>query len=107
MKNKVGRKDDKGKLRFDLIPVQPWKEVARVYTIGANKPEYGDRNWEQGIKWGRIYGALQRHANAYWGGETHCTIDKQHHLSSVVWCALTLMEFERTRPEFDDRPKEK
>ncbi len=101
MKPKVGRKYDTNKLRYDLIPVIPWGEVASVYTMGAKK--YTDRNWEHGITWSRIYGALQRHANAYWGGETHCSIDKQHHLSSVVWCALTLMEFERTHPELDDR----
>lgn len=107
MTNKHGTKTDQGKLRYDLIPVRPLSEVASVYTMGAAKPEYGDRNWEKGLKWGRVYAALQRHANAYWGGETHCQVDKQHHLSSVVWCALTLMEFEKTHPELDDRPKKR
>ena len=98
-----GRKDDSGKLRFDLLPVKPLFKVVEVYTIGAAK--YGDRNWEKGIPWWRIFGAMMRHGWAWWGGEQLDPKDGQHHLSSVVWCALTLMEYEETHPELDDRPK--
>jgi len=98
-----GRKDDIGKLRYDLIPPGPLSELAKVYTIGAAK--YDDRNWENGIKWGRIFGAMMRHAWAWWGGEIHDPKDGQHHLASVAWCALALMEFERTKVDFDDRRK--
>ena len=52
-----GVKNDDGKLRYDLIPVRPLAEVARVYTIGAKK--YSDYNWRKGIKWSRIYAAMQ------------------------------------------------
>lgn len=97
------RKDDKEKLRYDLIPTQPLQEVARVFTIGARK--YDDRNWEKGLSWGRLYAALQRHANAWWSGERHDQVDGQHHLASVAWCALALIEYERTHPELDDRSK--
>lgn len=98
-----GRKDDTGKLRYDLIPPNPLAELARVYTIGANK--YDDRNWEKGIKWGRIFGAMMRHAWAYWRGERDDPKDGQHHLASVAWCAFALMEYEKTHPEMDDRGK--
>lgn len=98
-----GRKDDTGKLRFDLLPVGPLMKVAEVYTIGAVK--YSDRNWEKGIKWGRIFAAMMRHAWNWWWGEKNDPIDGQHHLSSVVWCALSLMEYEETHPELDDRSK--
>lgn len=97
----VGRKDDTSKLRYDLIPTGPMAKVAEVYTIGAKK--YSDRNWEKGIQWGRIYAAMQRHSTAFWGGERLDSTDGQHHLASVVWCALALMEYERTHPELDDR----
>ena len=96
-----GRKDDSGKLRFDLIPPYPLEELARVYTIGANK--YQDRNWEKGIKWGRIFAAMMRHAWAFWRGESYDPKDGQHHLSSVAWCAFALLEFERTKTGEDDR----
>ncbi len=97
-----GRKDDTGKLRFDLIPVRPMFRVAEVYTIGAAK--YDDRNWEDGLRWGRIFRALLSHAWKWWLGERNDFEDGQHHLASVAWCALALMEYEDTHPELDDRP---
>ena len=97
----AGIKHDEGKARFDLLPVKPLFKVAEVYTIGAKK--YSDRNWERGIKWGRVFAAMLRHAWNWWRGEKLDPEDGQHHLASVAWCALTLMEFEETHPELDDR----
>lgn len=97
-----GRKDDVGKLRFDLIPVYPLEETARVYTLGAKK--YADRNWEKGLSWGRVFAAMMRHAWAWWRGETHDPVDGQHHMASVAWCAFALMEYQHRRTGTDDRP---
>lgn len=96
-----GQKFDGGKVRFDLLPPGPLFEVAKVYTIGANK--YAARNWEKGLSWGRVFAAMMRHAWNWWRGERHDPEDGQHHLASVVWCALALMEYETTHPELDDR----
>jgi len=96
-----GNKFDDGKLRYDLIPVFPLRELARVYTIGAKK--YADRNWELGLKYSRILGALMRHLEAYRGGEDIDPEGGQHHLSSVAWCAFALIEYGQTHPELDDR----
>ena len=96
-----GTKHDDNKLRYDLIPPGPLAELARVYLIGASK--YGDRNWEKGLSWGRVFAAMMRHAWGWWAGEKHDLIDKQHHLASVAWCAFALMEYEETHPELDDR----
>lgn len=98
----VGRKDDSDKLRYDLIPAVPLEELVHCYTVGAKK--YDDRNWEAGISFGRIFAAMMRHAWAWWRGSTRHE-DRMHHLASVAWCAFALMEFERTHPEFDNRPK--
>ena len=59
---------EKGKKleRYDLIPVRPLAEVARCFGMGARK--YADRNWEQGLAWGRVFGALMRHLWAWWQG---------------------------------------
>lgn len=94
-------KFDGGKLRYSLIPAAPLAELARVYTIGADK--YGDYNWMKGMSWGRVTDALQRHLEAWRQGETHDVVDGQHHLSSVIWCAMTLMEYERLGIGMDDR----
>ena len=99
----LGRKDDQGKKRFDLIPVLPLWLLAEVYTIGARK--YADRNWEKGIQFSRIFAALQRHAWRWWGREQNDQTDSQHHLASVAWCAMSLMEYEQTHHELDDRPR--
>jgi hypothetical protein len=98
------RKDDGGKLRYDLIPTEALDELARVYTIGAAK--YADNNWRQGgLKFGRIFGAMMRHAWAWWRGERDDPQDGQHHLASVAWCAFSLIVLERERVDDDDRWK--
>lgn len=96
-----GDKQDMGKLRYDLIPAYPLEQLARVYTIGSRK--YGDNNWRSGIAYSRIVAALQRHLEMWKQGRDVDPDDGQHPLASVAWCALTLMEYEITRPEFDDR----
>jgi hypothetical protein len=96
------RKEDSGKLRFELLPVRPLQQVVDVYTMGARK--YTDRNWEKGLRWGRVFGAMMRHAWAWWGGEERDKENGQKHLASVVWAALALMEYEETHRELDDRP---
>ena len=97
-----GLKYDQNKLRYDLLPPIPLEELVRVYTKGATK--YTDRNWEGGLAWGRVFGAMMRHAWGWWRGEQRHELG-MHHLASVAWCALALIEYERTHPELDDRPK--
>lgn len=98
-----GVKYDGGKLRYDLIAPEALEGLAKVYTIGAKK--YGDRNWENGIDFSRVYSALQRHAWAWWAGEEFDP-DGQHHMDSVMWNAATLRAFiARGLRNFDDRPQ--
>lgn len=99
-----GRKDDAGKARYDLIPAAPLDELARLYGQGAER--YGERNWERGLAFGRMFAALMRHAWAWWRGEQRDPVDGQHHMASVAWYALGLIELERTRAELDDRPRD-
>ena len=55
------------------------------------------------VRWGRVFRALVSHAWKWWRGEAHDPEDGQHHLASVVWCALTLMEYEIRGAGEDDR----
>jgi hypothetical protein len=90
--------------RFDLIPVGPLTEVARVYGKGAAK--YAERNWERGYAWHLSYAAMQRHVNLFWAGNsiddgpggTGC-----HHLACAMFHLLALMEFEARGTGTDDR----
>lgn len=87
--------------RFDLLPVEPLTEVARLYGRGAEK--YADRNWELGYPWSLSFAAMQRHAWLFWGGESIDPETQRHHLASVVFHALALMEFEARSKGTDDR----
>ena len=100
-----GIKHDQGKPRMDLIPPEMLEEVAKVLTFGANK--YSDRNWEKGLDWGRVYGALQRHLNSWWGN-TNGGIDEEtglSHLSHALCCLSFLVAYEKRGTGTDTRYK--
>ena len=89
-----GVKKDAGKPRWSLIPAGTLLEVVRVLTFGAQK--YDDDNW-MGVPEARkrYYDALQRHVEAWWGGEVADPESGFHHLAHAVCCALFLMWFDR------------
>lgn len=89
-----GRKDDNGKPRTDLVPPSAIVSMARGFTYGANK--YDDRNWEKGINYGRLYGALQRHLNAWWNGENRDPESRLSHLDHA-FCCLAMLNDMRIR----------
>ena len=98
-----GIKYDGGKLRYDLIPVDALEELVKVYTVGAQK--YGDRNWEKGMEWGRIFGAIQRHLWAFWKGEDHDPETGILHLSHACWGCMALIHYYNHQIGEDDRKK--
>lgn len=102
--NTGGEKGSKPE-RYDLIPTFPLMQVARVYGYGAKK--YAERNWERGYDWGLSYAAMQRHANAFWRGESYDSESGAHHLASVIFHAMALMEFEERGLGKDTRWLEK
>lgn len=101
MAEATGRKDDNGKLRFDLLPVRPLEQIASIYTYGANK--YDDNNWRGGISWGRVFGASMRHLWAFWRGEDNDPESGLSHLAHAAFGCLTLLEYMETHRELDDR----
>jgi hypothetical protein len=98
---KEGVKFDQGKNRYDLIPGYPLDELAKIYTYGTTK--YDDNNWRKGLAWGRLFGAMMRHAWAFWRGQSLDPESGLHHLAHAAWQCFALMEYERTKPELDDR----
>lgn len=100
-----GVKFDDNKLRFDLIPPRPFIELSKVYTYGASK--YADRNWEKGMKWGRVFAAMMRHIYKWAIGEVYDSESGLHHLAHAAFGCFTLMEYGWQRPlkkEFIDMP---
>ena len=89
--------------RFELIPVEPLLALAKHYGVGGLK--YEDDNWQKGYDWKLSYGALQRHAQAWWSGEewgvevfvNRLTGEEvqvtTNHMISVAWHAFALYYF--------------
>ena len=94
-------KYDQNKLRYDLIPACSLEELVRVYTFGAGK--YGDRNWEKGMSWGRIFGAIMRHLWAWWRGENTDPETGITHLAHAAWGCFALIAYVDRGSGTDDR----
>ena len=101
-----GRKDDQEKNRLELLPPRALERIGEVFTFGAKK--YDDRNWELGIKYSRVFGALLRHLWAWWRGEGLDPESGMSHLAHAGCCLLMLLEFEALKyDDLDDRPSER
>lgn len=89
----VGKKNDEGKVRFDLLLPQFEEAVAKVLTVGAEK--YGANNW-QNVEDGesRYYAALRRHINAYYMGEDNDPEDGLSHLAHAACNIMFLMHLQ-------------
>jgi hypothetical protein len=99
-------KHNSGKARYDLLPGDALHEVVRVFTFGAQK--YAARNWENGIEYGRVFGAVMRHMWAYWRGEDLDPETGIHHVAHAVTEGMFLLAFIlRGMHDFDDRPSKR
>jgi len=97
----TGVKHDGGKPRMDLLSAISLEEIAKVMTVGAKK--YGDHNWRGGILWSRVFGALLRHAFAYWRGEDKDPETGLSHMAHCGCCVMFLLEYAHSHKELDDR----
>lgn len=98
----VAFKFDAGKLRYDLVPTYPLRELAKVYTDGAAK--YGDENYlKQGMNWKRVIASLLRHVEAYRARENTDPESGSPHLAHAAWCCFTLLTYEHLALGEDDR----
>lgn len=96
-------KQDAGKARMDLIAPEMLFGTAEVLAFGAAK--YAERNWEQGMSWGRCFGALMRHMWAWWRGEAKDAETGLSHLWHASCCLMFLIAYEARNAGTDDRNK--
>jgi hypothetical protein len=87
-----GIKHDDDKVRYDLMPVEAEHAVARVLTHGAHK--YSDRNWENGIRYGRCYAAARRHMADWWQGKLYDDATGEHILAHAVCEVMFLITYD-------------
>ncbi len=108
-----GIKFDAGKAPYELLAPELMEAVSRILGFGAAK--YGSRNWEKGMAWGRVFGALMRHLWAWWGGQGPTTksflfsdLDAEtgfSHLWHAGCCIMFLIAYEERQIGTDDRLK--
>jgi len=91
------------KIRYDLLPLGPLTEVARVFTFGAYN--YGDRNWEEGFSWSRCIGSAFRHFVKWCLGEDNDDESGLNHLAHTIANCLFLLQYTFTKRGTDDRVK--
>lgn len=98
------------KLKLQLSDNIAQREVARVYSKGAEK--YEDDNWRKGQSFRECIGSMKRHLLKFEMGENYdhdFDIEDTkiwgltHHLAHVAWQAETLLYQFYTKREFDDR----
>ena len=86
----LGRKDDAGKLRWDLLPVGPVREVVRVLMHGADR--YGEGNWRHVPEARRrYYAAALRHVTTWFDGDRDDPDTGLSHLAHAACCLLFLL----------------
>ncbi len=86
----TGRKDDQGKLRYDLIPTEALEALASVLTYGARKYKPEGWRWVEDAN-SRYYAALMRHLEAWRQGEHQDPESELPHMAHVLANATFLL----------------
>ena len=97
-----GLRFNDGKTRHDLVPVFAQEQYARVLTKGSEK--YAERNWELGMKWGKVIASMKRHIQAFESGEDYDAETGLLHTAHIMCNAGFLTEYYNIYPQGDDRP---
>jgi predicted GNAT superfamily acetyltransferase len=103
--SKPGKKFDQTKIRWDLLPLNPIRQVVEVLTFGAKK--YEPNNW-QNVKDGinRYYGATLRHITDWREGEKLDQESGIHHLAHAICNLIYIIWIEAAR-EKKNKPRRK
>jgi hypothetical protein len=84
-----------------------WKDLNVQYNISRPQSRTGERNWELGMSWGRVFAALMRHMWAWWGGQKTDAETGMSHLWHAACCLAFLVAYEQRKSGVDDRPTTK
>ena len=78
--------------RFDLLPWDALWQVALVFGKGAEK--YAERNWERGLDYNAIAGAIGRHAGLWIAGQRRDEESGLSHMAHLATLALFALAHE-------------
>lgn len=99
MNKEYAHKHDKGKLQWNLLPINEVEEIVKVFDYGLQK--YGKRNCWQLVENPKIRyeNALYRHFAEYLKGNKFDEESGLSHLSHLVTNGLFLMWFENNKAD--------
>lgn len=116
------RRYNKGKIRYELIPNFFKNELAKVFTMGAEKYtirdengniiEDGSDNWRKGFLWKDALASVIRHLEKFdagedfdhdWPQEILDQYGPSLHLANAAWGISVLMESYSMHQELDNR----
>lgn len=92
-----GAKRSKACLRYDLIPVEFVRRIAKRYTDGAVK--YGEWNWQKGLRDKPYIAQFKAHIIEHWLEFMEHGNEKDDNLAGMAWGIAALMEVERVGRE--------
>lgn len=96
------KKNDSGKLRVSLVPMDALEEVIKAFEFGAKK--YDDDNWRKGMKHSRFLDATFRHVYLqYKQGEDLDDESGLNHLAHGIADLLMLLSSKMNGYGEDDR----
>lgn len=81
-----------------------WRDLKGLYDISRPVDTTGERNWELGMDWSRVFGALMRHMWSWWKGEKLDPETGKSHLWHAGCCIAFLIAYEERNVGNDDRP---
>jgi hypothetical protein len=96
-------KYDSDKIRLELLPPEFLLGVSKVLTFGAKKYYAGNWSKGEGFEYSRLYGALQRHLNAWAMGEKYDPESGLPHLYHAGCMLAFLATSEERGIGIDDR----
>lgn len=87
-----------GKDRWDLLPIDPIRQVVKVLTLGAKK--YTDNGWQEVVSKtpDEYYAAALRHLTAWREGDRYDKESGLHHLSHCICCIIFLLWNDLKKP---------
>lgn len=105
----LGNRYNEGKIRYDLIPPSALNALGKVFSYGDQK--YGveaggcNRNWEKGLKWNGVIASALRHIESFRSGKDFDDESGLLHVAHAMANLAFIVEYYKTHPELDDRPK--
>lgn len=102
--DRQGKKDTKGKVRMELLPMEALRSVAEILTFGAEK--YGANNWQNiDDGYNLFWGALLRHKTLKDMGEEFDKESGKPHDAHIACNALFMLYYSlQKQKELKEKP---